>query len=138
RSRPAPTTQPPPPPRHAASCNSTSPPAGIRWGGADGTARVGGGGGGGGRTSGRNARLHAGRVVREVEVDAQFFHQVIVRVHTGEDALGSARIDQQIPERIIEAGQENRAAGVIAERHVDGVGVGREQFDAAGLERGRG
>src|SRR5881396_1760552 len=83
--------------RHAPSCNSTSPPARIRSGGADGTARVvgGGGGGGGGRTSGRNARLHAGRVVREVEVDAQFFHQVIVRVHTGEDALGSARIDQQ-------------------------------------------
>src|SRR5205809_2040623 len=72
--------------RHAPSCNSTSPPARIRSGGADGTARVVGGGERGGRTSGRNARLHAGRVVREVEVDAQFFHQVIVRVHTGEDA----------------------------------------------------
>src|ERR1041384_2980172 len=70
--------------RHSPSCSSTSPPTRSRSGVS-----------GGGRTaSGRDARLGAGGIVRQVEVDAQLFQEVVVRVHAGEDALRSAGIDR--------------------------------------------
>src|SRR6266436_3745986 len=112
--------------RHSPSCSSTSPPASSRSGVSecDGTA------------SGRDARLGAGRVVRQVEVDTQLFQQVVFRVHARQDALRSAGIDQQVPVGIVETRQEDGAARVVGERDVDGFSVGGEQLDAARFQRG--
>src|SRR5438034_1594666 len=63
--------------RHAPSCSSTSPPTSSRSGVFGGCCTA----------SGRDARLGAGGVVREVEVDAQLFQEVVVRVDARQDAL---------------------------------------------------
>src|SRR2546421_11572288 len=93
--------------RHAPSCNSTSPPARSRSGVFGGCRTA----------SGRDARLGAGGVVREVEVDAQLFQQVVVRVHARKDALRSAGIDQQVPVGIVEARQQDHTPRVRSEEH---------------------
>src|SRR5436309_15082260 len=94
--------------RHAPSCSSTSPPTRSRSGVFGGCCTV----------SGRDARLGAGGVVREVEVDAQLFQEVVVRVHTREDALGSAGIDQQVTVGIVEARQQYGTSRVFRELYV--------------------
>ena len=81
--------------------------------------------------------MGAGRVVREVEVDAELLQEVVVRIHAGEDALRPAGIDQQIPVGIVESRQEDGAARAIGERDVHGLGVGGEQLDPARFQRGR-
>src|SRR5438034_8389635 len=93
--------------RHSPSCSNTSPPTRSRSGGS----------GRGGTASGRDARLSAGRIVRQVEVDAQLFQEVVLRVDARQDALRSARIDQEVPEGIVEARQEDGAARVVGERY---------------------
>src|SRR5438552_385000 len=113
--------------RHAPSCSSTSPPARTRSGVFGGCRTA----------SGRDARLGAGGVVREVEVDAQLFQEVVVRVHAREDALRSAGIDQQVPVGIVEARQQDGTARVVREGDVDRVGVSGQQVDPARFQRGR-
>src|SRR5205809_4745465 len=98
--------------RHAPSCSSTSPPTRSRSGVFGGCCTA----------SGRDARLGAGGVVRKVEVDAQLFQEVVVRVHAREDALRSAGVDQQVPVGIVEAPDEDGATRVVTERDVDRCG----------------
>src|SRR5207249_8633077 len=111
---------------HAPSCSSTWPPTRSRSGEDGGCCTA----------SGRDARLGAGGVVRKVEVDAQLFQEVVVRVHTREDALGSAGIDQQVPVGIVEARQQDGTARVVRELNVNRVGVRGEQVDPARFQRG--
>src|SRR3989442_1004482 len=87
------------------------------------------------RCSGGDPRLHRGGVVRDVEVGAQLVHQVVVGVHAREDALGAARIDEEVSERIVEARQQDGTERPVRQRYVHRVGVGREQSDPVRLER---
>jgi hypothetical protein len=71
-------------------------------------------------------------VVAKIRI--RLVQQLLVGEHSGEDLLRIARVDQHVPEGVVESRHHDHAAGRALRLHHDGIGVGSDQLDAAILQ----
>jgi hypothetical protein len=73
----------------------------------------------------------------KIEVRFELIEQLVVRIDAGEDALGAARLDQHVPERIVDAGQQYHAPLLLgSETYTESEFVGTS-CDVVARECGR-